>query len=131
MPMKIQIGRVVGPQGETGPTGPQGPKGDTGERGPQGEPGRDANIRQLAITLSPGDFAGSGPYTATVADAQITDRTLVIGWTYDEKTRDIAPNSMDWETTAGQIAFTAVGKPSAAFGMTLVLADEARGEANV
>ena len=48
---KVNLGRVVGPQGpkgetgaqgprgKTGPQGPQGVKGDTGERGPQGPQG--------------------------------------------------------------------------------------------
>ena len=48
---KVNLGRVVGPQGPkgetgaqgpkgaTGPQGPQGIKGDTGERGPQGPQG--------------------------------------------------------------------------------------------
>lgn len=48
---KVNLGRVVGPQGpkgetgapgpkgDTGPQGPQGIKGDTGERGPQGPQG--------------------------------------------------------------------------------------------
>ena len=48
---KVNLGRVVGPQGpkgetgaqgpqgKTGPQGPQGVKGDTGERGPQGPRG--------------------------------------------------------------------------------------------
>lgn len=46
---ELDLGRVVGPQGETGPqgpkgdtgdTGPQGPKGDTGETGPAGADGK-------------------------------------------------------------------------------------------
>ena len=36
---KVNLGRVVGPQGPKGATGPQGPKGDTGETGPQGPQG--------------------------------------------------------------------------------------------
>lgn len=36
---KVDLGNVVGPQGDTGPQGIQGVKGDTGPRGPQGTPG--------------------------------------------------------------------------------------------
>ena len=35
----VDLGRVVGPQGETGPQGPQGIQGETGPQGPQGIPG--------------------------------------------------------------------------------------------
>lgn len=42
---KVDLGKVVGPQGpkgpagDTGPRGPQGAQGDTGPRGPQGPAG--------------------------------------------------------------------------------------------
>ena len=36
---KVNLGRVVGPQGPKGATGPQGPKGATGPQGPQGVKG--------------------------------------------------------------------------------------------
>ena len=35
----VDVGSVVGPQGEKGSTGAQGPKGDTGAQGPKGETG--------------------------------------------------------------------------------------------
>lgn len=35
----VDVGSVVGPQGEKGSTGTQGPKGDTGAQGPKGETG--------------------------------------------------------------------------------------------
>ena len=35
----VDVGSVVGPQGEKGDTGAQGPKGDTGAQGPKGDPG--------------------------------------------------------------------------------------------
>ena len=36
----VDVGSVVGPQGEKGSTGAQGPKGDTGAQGPKGETGK-------------------------------------------------------------------------------------------
>lgn len=35
----VDVGSVVGPQGEKGAPGAQGPKGDTGAQGPKGETG--------------------------------------------------------------------------------------------
>lgn len=36
MAREVDLGSIIGPQGETGPTGPKGPKGETGATGPQG-----------------------------------------------------------------------------------------------
>ena len=36
---RVDLGRVVGPQGPAGKTGPQGPAGPTGDTGPQGPAG--------------------------------------------------------------------------------------------
>ena len=73
----LDLGSVLGPQGEAGPQGPQGPKGDTGDTGPQGpkgdpgeqgtqgptgpqgeqgEAGKDATINGVnALTVETGD----------------------------------------------------------------------------
>ena len=44
----VDLGNVIGPQGETGATGPQGPQGETGATGPQGPQG-DAGISPTFI----------------------------------------------------------------------------------
>lgn len=65
----VDLGNVIGPQGETGATGPQGPQGETGATGPQGAAG-------ISPTFTIGDGTGGtisghlyadydNPYTPT------------------------------------------------------------------
>mgnify|MGYP001771134230 CR=1 FL=1 len=70
---EINLGRVVGPQGQkgdqgergaqgpTGPTGPAGPKGDTGATGPQGPKGEPGEIGPTGPAGAKGDTGATGP----------------------------------------------------------------------
>lgn len=61
---KVNLGRVVGPQGpkgETGATGPQGPKGATGPQGPQGVKGDTGERGPQGIKGDTGERGPQGP----------------------------------------------------------------------
>lgn len=70
---EINLGRVVGPQGQkgdqgergaqgpTGPTGSAGPKGDTGDTGPQGPKGEPGEIGPTGPAGPKGDTGATGP----------------------------------------------------------------------
>ena len=49
---ELDLGLVVGPQGERGPQGLQGPKGDAGPAGPAGADGADGKTPMLSINTS-------------------------------------------------------------------------------
>ena len=65
---KINLGRVVGEKGETGPAGPAGAKGETGPAGPAGAKGAkgDPGISPT-FSIEDGDLYADydNPYTPT------------------------------------------------------------------
>jgi hypothetical protein len=69
----VDLGLIVGPQGEkgdkgdTGDTGPQGPQGETGETGPQGEQGEQGPQGETGATGSQGTTGETGPQGETGA----------------------------------------------------------------
>lgn len=58
---KVNLGRVVGPQGPKGDTGPQGPKGATGPQGPQGVKGDTGETGPRGPQGIKGDTGATGP----------------------------------------------------------------------
>ena len=64
----VDVGSVVGPQGEKGSTGAQGPKGDTGAQGPKGEPGAQGPKGETGAQGPKGGTGEQGAKNAT--DAQ-------------------------------------------------------------
>lgn len=58
---KVNLGRVVGPQGPKGDTGPQGPKGATGPQGPQGVKGDTGETGPRGPQGIKGDTGERGP----------------------------------------------------------------------
>lgn len=64
----INLGKVVGPQGDQGPigpVGPQGPKGDPGEQGPQGIQGLKGDTGDIGPQGPKGDTGAQGLTGAT------------------------------------------------------------------
>lgn len=49
----IDLGRVIGPTGDTGPTGATGPTGDTGATGPTGDTGPSGATGIIVSTTTP------------------------------------------------------------------------------
>lgn len=58
---KVNLGRVVGPQGPKGETGAQGPKGATGPQGPQGIKGDTGERGPQGIKGDTGERGPQGP----------------------------------------------------------------------
>lgn len=58
---KVNLGKVVGPQGPKGETGAQGPRGETGPRGPQGVKGDTGETGPRGPQGIKGDAGATGP----------------------------------------------------------------------
>ena len=63
----VDVGSVVGPQGEKGSTGAQGPKGDTGAQGPKGETGAQGPKGDTGAQGPKGEAGERGPKGETGA----------------------------------------------------------------
>ncbi|MBQ2785918.1 MAG: collagen-like protein [Oscillospiraceae bacterium] len=67
---RVDLGKVVGPQGPQGIQGPQGPQGIQGPQGPQGAPGADAVMdTTLSVAGRAADAAAVGAALALKAPA--------------------------------------------------------------
>lgn len=71
------VGRIQGPQGETGAIGPQGPQGVQGETGPQGETGA-AGADGYTPTITLTDVEG-GVQIAVTSQSGTTTKTILNG----------------------------------------------------
>lgn len=58
---RVDLGKVVGPQGPKGDTGPQGPAGDTGPKGPAGDTGPQGPSGETGPKGPKGDTGPQGP----------------------------------------------------------------------
>ena len=68
----VDVGSVVGPQGEKGSTGAQGPKGDTGAQGPKGETGAQGPKGETGAQGPKGETGVKGYYeTASALEASV------------------------------------------------------------
>lgn len=77
---KLNLGRVVGPQGpkgDQGDIGPQGPKGDTGATGPQGPKG-DTGATGAQGPKGDTGPAGVKPFVKTFTAASWNNNTITI-----------------------------------------------------
>ena len=63
----IDLGSVMGPQGEKGETGAQGPKGETGAQGPKGETGAQGPKGETGAQGEKGETGAQGPKGETGA----------------------------------------------------------------
>ena len=57
----VDLGSVMGPQGEKGETGAQGPKGETGAQGPKGETGAQGPKGETGAQGEKGETGAQGP----------------------------------------------------------------------
>lgn len=138
-----------GDTGETGPQGPKGDTGDIGAltingKKPDGsgavtltaedvgarpdswmptaaEVGAYpvSSVRALSISIAAAAWRGSGPYTATITDSSVTEKTdcrFELGETLDVLTADIS-----WETSAGVVTLTTASVPMGTIAGTLIL----------
>lgn len=138
-----------GDTGETGPQGPKGDTGDIGAltingKKPDGsgavtltaedvgarpdswtptaaEVGAYpvSGVRALSISIAAAAWSGSGPYTATITDSSVTEKTdcrFELGATLDVLAADIS-----WETGAGTVTLTTATKPTGTLAGTLIL----------
>lgn len=138
-----------GDTGETGPQGPKGDTGDIGAltingKKPDGsgavtlaaedvgarpdswtptaaEVGAYpvSGVRALSISIAVAAWSGSGPYTATITDSSVTEKTdcrFELGATLDVLAADIS-----WETGAGTVTLTTATKPTGTIAGTLIL----------
>ena len=71
MAREVDLGSIVGPQGETGPTGPKGETGATGQRGSRWTSGTAITGTSATATA----FSGSGIIDALVNDSYLNTDT--------------------------------------------------------
>lgn len=138
-----------GDTGETGPQGPKGDTGDIGTltingKKPDGSgavtltaedvgarPGDwtptaaevgaypVSGVRALSISIAAAAWSGSGPYTATITDSSVTEKTdcrFELGATLDVLAADIS-----WETGEGTVTLTTASVPTGTIAGTLIL----------
>lgn len=80
-------------------------------------------IRRISIAVAVSDWAGTGPYTATISRADVTDATACtfeLGDTLSSLAADI-----DWETATGVITLSTAVIPSGEVAGTVTLTEVA------
>lgn len=78
-----------------------------------------SGVRALSISIAAAAWSGSGPYTATITESSVTEKTdcrFELGATLDVLAADIS-----WETGAGTVTLTTASVPTGTIAGTLIL----------
>ncbi len=78
-----------------------------------------SGVRALVLSIAAAAWSGSGPYTATITDSSVTEKTdcrFELGATLDYLAADIG-----WETSAGAVTLTTASVPTGTLAGTLIL----------
>lgn len=78
-----------------------------------------SGVRALSISIAAAAWSGSGPYTATITDSSVTEKTdcrFELDATLDYLSADIS-----WETSAGVVTLTTASVPTGTLAGTLIL----------